>query len=125
MSVFLQEESEFSLLGQCVAHPNGNGQLLKVRKGNENKSRKKQNAKMQNRQGMYRDRNEDWNCGCERECGLIGQHRRTAGESNHWIRMLCDSCEIYGGDIHWIPKLHHAHWNGKMLSQCDVHVCKS
>lgn len=127
MSVFLQDKSVFSLLGQCAACPSGNGQLLKV-KTEDDAQRKFCNhgtACVRNRQGTCRERNEQWSCGCEKLSGSLEKHRQTAGESNHWIQVMCDSREIYGRDIHWIPKLHLIHWNGKIVSQCDAHVCKS
>jgi phosphatidylinositol glycan class Q protein len=38
---------------------------------------------------------------------------------------VCDSFEEYGTGIDWVPKLHHLHSNGQIVSHCDVHGCKS
>ncbi|TXG55787.1 hypothetical protein EZV62_017100 [Acer yangbiense] len=124
MSAYLQDKSMFSLLGQCAAYPSGNDQLLKI-KTEDDDQRKSCNhgtACAWNMQDMSRERNEQWSCGCYKVNGSLEKHRRTAAESNHWIQMICDSHRIYGRNINWIPKLHHIHWNGKIVSQCDVHV---
>ncbi|KAH7522865.1 hypothetical protein JRO89_XSUnG0093300 [Xanthoceras sorbifolium] len=124
MSLVLQDKSMFSLLGQCAAYPSGNSQLLKC-KAEDDDQRKSCNhgtACSQNRQDNCRERNERQSCECHELNGSLKMHRQTAAESNHWIQMLCDSHEIYSSNIHWIPKLHHIHWSGKIVSQCDVHV---
>ncbi|KAK1552197.1 hypothetical protein Q3G72_012226 [Acer saccharum] len=124
MSACLQDKSMFSLLGQCAAYPSGNDQLLKIKTEDDDQrmSCNHGTACARNMQDTSRERNEQRSCGCHKVNGSLEKHRRTAAESNHWIQMICDSHGIYGRNINWIPKLHHIHWNGKIVSQCDVHV---
>lgn len=114
MSTTLQDKSMFSLLGQCAAYPS-------------NKDQRKYStcriACALNSEGMLRKRNRRCYCGCYNLDGLLEKHRQAATGSNHWIQMVYDPYEIHGRNIHCIPKLHHIHWNGRLVSQCDVHVC--
>ncbi|XP_070668126.1 uncharacterized protein [Malus domestica] len=61
-------------------------------------------------------------CGCHKLSGSVGPCRENFEGNGYWIRMLCDPQEHIGKDITWIPKLHHVHWNGKVVSRCDVHL---
>lgn len=127
MSVFLQDKSMFSLLGQCAAYPSRSDQLLRVQMVDDNQSKSSNDGAVSGliRQVWYRGKNNNCQCGCNELEGLLGKHRLAAVGSSHWIHMEYDSDEIHGRNIHWIPKLHHIHWSGKIVSQCDVHVCKS
>ncbi|XP_031258156.1 phosphatidylinositol N-acetylglucosaminyltransferase subunit GPI1 isoform X1 [Pistacia vera] len=124
MSVFLQDKSMFSLLGQCAAYPSRNDQLLRVDMVNDNQSKSSNDGAVSqlNRKVRSREKNNGCECGCNKLDGLLEKHRLAAVRSSQWIHMVYDSHEIHGRNIHWIPKLHHMHWNGKILSQCDVHV---
>lgn len=53
-------------------------------------------------------------CGCHKVGGLLEKFR-----SSHWIHMVHDSSIERG------IRMHHIHWNGDIVSQCDVHVCYS
>lgn len=50
-------------------------------------------------------------CGCHKVDGL-------GSVSSHWIHMVHDSSSERG------IRMHHIHWNGDIVFQCDVHVCK-
>lgn len=117
----------FSLLGHCAAYPSRNDQLLRVDMVDDNQSKSSNNGAVSglSRKVRTRKKNNRCQCGCNKLDGLLEKHRLAAAGSSHWIHMVYDSHEIHGRHIHWIPKLHHIHWNGKIVSQCDVHVCKS
>lgn len=51
-------------------------------------------------------------CGCHKVDGL-------GSVSSHWIHMVHDSSSERG------IRMHHIHWNGDIVFQCDVHVCYS
>ncbi|KFK34938.1 hypothetical protein AALP_AA5G213500 [Arabis alpina] len=57
-------------------------------------------------------------CGCHRVNGLL-EECRTDSVSSHWIHMVHDSFESTSMEF---DRLHHIHWNGEIVSQCDVHV---
>ncbi|CAN6898465.1 unnamed protein product [Brassica oleracea] len=48
-------------------------------------------------------------CGCHKVDGL-------GSVSSHWIHMVHDSSSEHG------IRMHHIHWNGDIVFQCDVHV---
>lgn len=125
MSVTLQDKSMFSLLGQCVACPSDNDQLFGIGVGDNDKKKYStcHIACALNSEGMLRKRNRRYYCGCHKLDGLLEKHTQAATGSNDWIEMAYDPYEIHGRNIHCIPKLHHIHWNGRLVSQCDVHVC--
>ncbi|KAH9774471.1 N-acetylglucosaminyl transferase component family protein / Gpi1 family protein [Citrus sinensis] len=124
MSITLQDKSMFSLLGQCAACPSDNDQLFGIGVGDNDKKKYStcHIACALNSEGMLRKRNRRYYCGCHKLDGLLEKHRQAATGSNHWIEMAYDPYEIHGRNIHCIPKLHHIHWNGRLVSQCDVHV---
>lgn len=113
MPVLLQDRSKFSVLGQCEANIRGNGHFPSV--GMEENDRRKSST-----YGIASAVDGQWSCGCHELDGLLG----SIG-SSYWIRLVYDSNEQHGGGVVWIPKLQHIHWNGQIVSQCDVHVCKS
>ncbi|KDO53757.1 hypothetical protein CISIN_1g0048102mg, partial [Citrus sinensis] len=124
MSMTLQDKSMFSLLGQCAACPSDNDQLFRIGVG-DNDQRKYSTCRIAcalNSEGMLRKRNRRYYCGCHKLDGLLEKHRQAANGSNHWVEMIYDPYEIHGRNIHCIPKLHHIHWNGRLVSQCNVHV---
>lgn len=127
MPMFLQDKSKFSLLGQCASCLGGNGKMLNV--GMEEDNWKKSSAHDiafgTNTKNICGENYGRSSCGCHMLNGLVEHCRQASVESRQWIQLAYDSCEHYGRDIHWVPKLHHIHWNGHIVSHCDVHVCKS
>ncbi|XVF29219.1 hypothetical protein REPUB_Repub15cG0101900 [Reevesia pubescens] len=109
MHVSLQDKSKFSLLGQyraCLS----NGQLFY--NGVEEDDLRMSHTHSRGQ----------WSCGCRKLDGLLDQCRQTSIESDYWIELAYDSLQLHARGICWIPKLHHIHWNGEIVSQCDVHV---
>lgn len=108
MPVSLRDKSVLSLLGYCSADISCNGELSRVRmeEGDESVSSSCQIANLRS------------TC----ECHKVD---RRISIGNSWIRLVCQSWEKFGRDTICSPRLHHIHWNDQILSQCDVHVCKS
>lgn len=108
----LQEKSTFSLLGYYSAD---DGEIESSTCGNANELCGKDiSAKQCGR----------WTCGCHKLDGLLQQYRQLSIGNSYWIQLVCDSPQQFGVDVLWIPRLHHFHWDGQIVSQCDVHVCK-
>ncbi|KAJ8767432.1 hypothetical protein K2173_017476 [Erythroxylum novogranatense] len=124
MPSFLQEKSLFRLLGDCSSYCGGNDKLSND--GIVKDSWKKPSchfiASDTNGQGILGETYNMMNCGCQQLNGLVEQFWQDSIESKQWIRMSYDSHAHCGGDFHFIPRLHHIHWNRQIISQCDVHV---
>ncbi|KAF9679583.1 hypothetical protein SADUNF_Sadunf06G0029900 [Salix dunnii] len=120
MPMLLQERAAFSLLGQCVLHGRGNGKMSRdVMEGGDWR-----NSFTDGFDSVMNSRDLSdggTSCGCNELDGSHGQCRKELVENGFWIRLVHDSCEGYGKDVHWVPKLHHLHWNGQIVSLCDVH----
>lgn len=127
MPVFLQEKSTFSLLGQCAAHLHSNDKLLKVGKeeGCQSKIATCVNTSAQSMKELFRKGCGQGSCGGDKFEELSDQGSVASITSGNWVYLVYDSQEQYSRGTHWIPKFHHVHWSGQIVSQCDVHVCKS
>ncbi|KAM0993481.1 hypothetical protein PS1_009148 [Malus domestica] len=68
------------------------------------------------------DQSHSSSCGCHKLSGSVEQCRENFEGNGYWITMMCDPQEQVGKDITWIPKLHHIHWHGQIVSRCDVHL---
>lgn len=105
-----------SVLGHCVADLNNDaskvGNVVKCSSASipngatfNSSSQSKQNS----------------NCGCDNmmeACGIaIG--------SNMWIKLVHETCGESAAKKLMVPKVHHIHWDGQVVSPCIVHVCKS
>lgn len=64
-------------------------------------------------------------CGCNKLGGSLEQCRQSFVGNSYWINMLREDEQQFVKDIGWIPRMQHIHWNGEIVSRCDVHVCKS
>ena len=119
MHVSLQDKSKFSLLGQYRACL-GNGQV-------SFNGLEEDHLRMSHAYSIdeVSECHGQWSCGCLKLDGLLDQCRQTTIESDYWIELANESLDLHARGIHWIPKLHHIHWNKEIVSQCDVHVCKS
>ncbi|KAM3690971.1 hypothetical protein ACB094_09G160500 [Castanea mollissima] len=123
MPKFLQDKSKLSILGQHDVDLNSNGLLLSS--GTNEDQRNSSicgNACVQNNRDTFRENHAHWTCGCHKYDGLLGQCTQASIGSSNWILLLNDFPEQCGGEIYRIPKLHHFHWNGQIVFQCDVHV---
>ncbi|VVB05967.1 unnamed protein product [Arabis nemorensis] len=58
-------------------------------------------------------------CGCCHKVDGLLEGFRTDSVSSHWIHMVHDSSVM---EFDSSFRLHHIHWNGEIVSQCDVHV---
>uniref|UniRef100_A0A1J3I8A9 N-acetylglucosaminyl-phosphatidylinositol biosynthetic protein gpi1 n=1 Tax=Noccaea caerulescens TaxID=107243 RepID=A0A1J3I8A9_NOCCA len=102
----LRDKATFTLLGRYDICLNANG--------NSSKSKTDSCSKA----GAYGSlcRCSSLSCGCHRVDGLLEDFRKDS-VSSHWIHMVHDSMEFDSSF-----RLHHIHWNGEIVSQCDVHV---
>lgn len=124
MPVFLQERAAFSLLGQCVLYGRGNGKMLRdgMEGGDWRNSFTDGFDSVMNSRDLSDGKDGGSSCGCNELDGSHEQCRKECVENGLWIRLVYDSCEGYGKDVHRVPKLHHLHWNGQIVSHCNVHV---
>lgn len=123
----LQEKSAFSTLGHSAADFGCNGQLsrIEMEKYDRRKSNIHDHIDSQNNKDGFGENYGQWSCGCQRLDELLEQCRQASIGNSNWMQFIYDSHEYFGSEIHWIPRLHHIHWNGRMVFDCDVHVCKS
>ncbi|CAK7342708.1 unnamed protein product [Dovyalis caffra] len=124
MPVFLQERAAFSLLGQCVLYGRGDGKMLRdgMEGGDWRNSFTNGADSVMHSWDLFVGNDRGRSCRCNELDELYEQYRKGSVENGHWIRLVYDPSEEYGKDIHWVPKLHHFHWNGQIVSHCDVHV---
>ena len=124
MAVSLQDKSVFSLLGHCSADISTNGPLEGVGMGVDDRlnSSTSKNANLLDNPDIFGN-----NFGqCTSDFPkLDGLRHQNSPIGNNWVQLVCHSSENFGSETFWIPKLHHIRWNGRIESQCDVHVCKS
>ncbi|GAB4843905.1 hypothetical protein Ancab_013869 [Ancistrocladus abbreviatus] len=77
---------------------------------------------LQNRQNINAESCRQLGCGCQEHDQLQKQYRQPLPQDTSWIQLVYDSCRYSSKEICCIPEFHHMHWNGKMVSQCDLHV---
>ncbi|PON36418.1 hypothetical protein PanWU01x14_328580 [Parasponia andersonii] len=111
MPVSLQDKSQFSLLGHCTVDLGNNGKLSRVGVEEDDESNSSRNVFGK----KFGHRISE----CHKVDGL--EQDRQISMGNSCIQLVCYSCEKFGRDVFCIPKLHHIHWNGQIVSQCDVH----
>ncbi|XP_020234472.1 uncharacterized protein LOC109814452 [Cajanus cajan] len=119
MPSFLEDKSKFSVLGLCVTDPTTSNSLM-----NEIEDDKKKFSEYGNAlEEESTDRKN--NCRSCRCFQLDGSLRKSSqyilGNSNR-VLLMFDSPEQNDVGIQRLPKLHHIHWNGLIVSQYDVHV---
>ena len=120
MPASLQEKSAFSILGHSTTDFSCNGQLSRIKMEKDDQRNGLINLK------NYQDGlGEQWSCRCQKLGTLLEQCRQASVGNSNWMQFICDSSERFGSEIHWIPRLHHIHWDGQIVFDCDVHVCKS
>ncbi|CAN1136909.1 hypothetical protein LINPERHAP2_LOCUS9747 [Linum perenne] len=119
MPVFLQEKSCFCLLGQCFTSLNSNGESLNVSAEDENEVRSSRLVKK--KQHSFREHSEENVCGYELD-GFVQQCGKNDGEGDYWIHLIHKYSDKSDKGSR-IPQLHHIHWKGQEVVQCNVHVC--
>ncbi|KAL6539784.1 hypothetical protein OROHE_011555 [Orobanche hederae] len=117
MPAFLQERSQFWLLGHCEADVSGNGEL--VRCGNDKYNYI--NSTRDRHVNTCTSDHVEWNCGCSKHEGIFEQVRIAALESM-WIRLVYGLFETNTRRVLVIPKLDHLHLNSEIVSHLDLHV---
>jgi len=118
----LEDKSKFCVLGLSVTDPTASNSLV-----NETEFDKKKLSEYGNalEEGTTYKKNNCWNCHCfQLDCSLRKSSQYVLGKSN-WVLLTFDSPEHNDLGLHRLPNVHHIHWNGQILSQFDVHVCKS
>ncbi|KAF6142326.1 hypothetical protein GIB67_023351 [Kingdonia uniflora] len=95
MSQFLQDRLTFSILGHCAPDCSSNECV----------------------------QDDDLRiCGCYKLNECVEQSRQLSIEKGNWIQLYCIPNGKFSKDVCWIPKLHHIHWNRRIVPDCDVHV---
>lgn len=126
MPKFLQDKSTLSILGQHAVDLRRTGLFLSPGTiKDQGNSSSCGNACLLNNRGTFRQSYEQWTCGCQKLDGSLEQCTQASMENSIWILLAYDSDEHIGEGMYLIPKLHHIHWNGKLVVQAHVHVCKS
>ncbi|XP_057982653.1 uncharacterized protein LOC131167786 [Malania oleifera] len=123
LPVFLQEKSNLSIVGHCVADFSCNSPLFGV--GNEEDQMKSSihgSVPQLNSPDMVGENCGLQNCRCHRIDALLEQFTQASVQNCNCIQLLRGSHEFVGKKIDWIPKFHHIHWNGQLVTDCDVHV---
>ena len=112
----------FSLLGLCILDPTGNS-LMAETEDDIKRFSDCGNDWAEGSTSVYRE-NKCRSCSFLQYGSLRKNSQSFLGKSN-WVLLVFDSTEQNDAGIQGVPKLHHIHWNGLTISQCDVHVCKS
>ncbi|XP_010427583.1 PREDICTED: uncharacterized protein LOC104712386 isoform X1 [Camelina sativa] len=109
----LRDKAAFTLLGRYDICLNVNGNSSKITK----------DKGVCSKAGAYGGpcRYSSLSCGCHKVDGLLEGFREES-VSRHWIHLVRDSSEHRLMEFHSSSRLHHIHWNGDLVSQCDVHV---
>ncbi|XP_024013026.1 phosphatidylinositol N-acetylglucosaminyltransferase subunit GPI1 isoform X2 [Eutrema salsugineum] len=100
----LREKTTFTLLGRYDICLNANGISSKITTDKDSFCRYS-----------------SLSCGCHKVDGLLEGFRKDS-VSSHWIHIVHDSSERRIMEFDSSSRLHHIHWNGDIVSQCDVHV---
>lgn len=61
-------------------------------------------------------------CGCGTLDHSIEPYREALIRHGNWIQLLPKSQGILCKESRWVPRFHHMHQNGHIMSNCDVHV---
>lgn len=128
MPTVLHDKSVFSLLGQCAPNLSTDGVSLSngIDEFNGEKTSNCHYECGRNSEGTVVN---GWGKSisqCQSLGGLSEQCRQVYGRISNWVSLVFDSDKKYeNSDILWLPKLDHLCWNGRKVSNCDVHVCKS
>lgn len=124
--MLLRDKSEFSLLGCLSSDLGSNGQFSSVgcEEEDDSKSSPSGNVNLGKNSVIYGNKYDRRVHECHKVDGFRGQSRQNTIGDN-WIQLVWDSHKKFGRKTFWIPKLDHVRLNGRRVSPCDVHVCKS
>lgn len=128
MPAILHDKSVFSLLGQCAPKFRSDGVFSSDRIDVLNGEK---NSCCHYDCGMNSEGNVTGSCGISTsQCHYLGgsseQCRQVYSRNSNWVFLVFDSDKKYeNSEVFWIPKLDYLCWNGRKVSNCDVHVCKS
>ncbi|CAL1383209.1 unnamed protein product [Linum trigynum] len=123
MPMSLQEKSRFCLLGHCTTPLNINGEGLKVGSKVDGEIGSSSDIPVAGKRRLTVSHPaKESVCECNQLDGFIQQHWKNGVEGGHWIHLMHKPHEQFGRDVNWVPQLHHVHWNGQVVVQCDVHV---
>lgn len=123
MPTSLQNRCGLSLLGYCSAGSSTNGELRFHREAVKENG---QNSPLSGDLGQHieddisKDQIGQLICGCHKVDGLLEYHRRCTDTDP--IQLVCGSYISPNRKFGWIPKLHHIHWDGQVVSHIDLHV---
>lgn len=125
MPVTLQDKAVFSILGQHAADLSLCTGPFIVQRGRD-KYELSSNGIFTSWDGVdVSSKCEGNSCRCHQIAESLDLYRDVNAEINNWIQLVSNSSTEHGQGKFWIPKVHHVHWNQQVVSQCDVHVCKS
>uniref|UniRef100_A0A2P2JCX7 Phosphatidylinositol N-acetylglucosaminyltransferase subunit GPI1 n=1 Tax=Rhizophora mucronata TaxID=61149 RepID=A0A2P2JCX7_RHIMU len=127
MSMYLREKSSFCLLGQYCSYLSNDDKVCKFGMVNDNRIKAPSHGIASETKGQetFRENHGGRCCECSQLDGLVKQWWQASVGVSHWIQLAYFSCGQNERDIYCIPRLHHIHWGRQLISQCDVHVCKS
>ncbi|XP_043691751.1 N-acetylglucosaminyl-phosphatidylinositol biosynthetic protein gpi1 isoform X3 [Telopea speciosissima] len=120
----LQDKSTFTILGHSTANCCLNGPLRSFQIDAEDNTKPTDYGKvytMEN-QDLCGEKFGNWHCECHKFDGILENCRQNSVRHGNWIQLSLDSHGLYCKNIRWIPKLHHIHWTGEIVSTADLHV---
>ncbi|XP_068663594.1 uncharacterized protein [Aristolochia californica] len=131
ISMLLQDHAIYTTLGYC--RPGSDYEMLNGRLTSvlmeevaTTKATDCSFASPPNSQKIHEDANcikshETWWCGCQKLDGFLKSYKESSITSGNWIQFTSSPINI-SKEVSWIPKLHHIHFEGQLLSCCDAHV---
>lgn len=123
MPVILQDKSMFSVLGLCITDPTSKS-LMDETEDDKKEFSNCGDGWAEGSTSLYRE-NKCWSCSCLQIDGSLRKSSQSFLGKSNWALLMFDSPEQNDAGNHGLPKLHHIHWNGQTVSNCDVHVCNN
>lgn len=123
MPTILQDKSKFSVVGLCITDPTGNSLMAKT-KDDEIFFSDYGNSRAEGSTNAFA-KNNCRSCSCLQLDGSLKRSSQPFIGKSNWVLLMFDSPKKHDAGIQGLPKLNHIHWNGQILSEYDVHVCKS
>ncbi|CAM8878253.1 unnamed protein product [Rhodiola kirilowii] len=120
MPSFVQDETMFCPLGLLSADSNGMVPHPTVPLNNEKATSIYRNDSHQNGEDTFEE-DRGW-CSCNCDAADEALIRSFSLEDCNWVKLVYDSQDNCNGGTHFMPKLHHVHWHGEIICNCDVHV---
>uniref|UniRef100_A0A7N0VCK4 N-acetylglucosaminyl transferase component n=1 Tax=Kalanchoe fedtschenkoi TaxID=63787 RepID=A0A7N0VCK4_KALFE len=120
MPLSLQDETTFCALGLISADSNDNLPHPTVPTNDEQASFNSRYNNYQNGEDTFEEKRSGHSCNCDVTDWVL-KYSLSLGDCK-WIMLVYDSQDDFRCDTYLMPKLHHIHWNGEVLSNCDVQV---